>query len=67
ASQTAETSNVLGGLRADSLKQTEQGAQTNKQLTNISRTVDGQTQQSNYQAIGGGYSNLRTASQASLF
>ncbi|HAA31998.1 MAG TPA: hypothetical protein DCE56_35225 [Cyanobacteria bacterium UBA8553] len=67
ASQTAETSNVLGGLRADSLKQTEQGAQTNKQLTNLSRTVDGQTQQSNYQAIGGGYSNLRTASQASLF
>jgi hypothetical protein len=67
ASQTAETSNVLGGLRADSLKQTEQGAQTNKQLTNISRTVDGQTQQANYQAIGGGYSNLRTASQASLF
>ena len=67
ASQTAETSNVLGGLRADSLKQTEQGAQTNKQLTNISRTVDGQTQQANQQAIGGGYSNLRTASQASLF
>ncbi len=67
ASQTAETSNVLGGLRADSLKQTEQGAQTNKQLSNISRTVDGQTQQANYQAIGGGYSNLRTASQASLF
>lgn len=67
ASQTAETSNVLGGLRADSLKQTEQGAQTNKQLTNISRTVDGQTQQANQQAIGGGYSNLRTASQAGLF
>jgi hypothetical protein len=67
ASQNAETSKVLGGMRANSLKQTEQAAQANKQLTNISRTVDGQTQRDNNQAIGGGYSNLRTASQATLF
>jgi hypothetical protein len=67
ASQTAESSKVLAGIRADSLKQTEQAAQSNKQLTNISRTMDGQTQRDNSQMIGGGYSNLRTASQATLF
>ena len=67
AQQNADTSQVLGGVRSDLLKMNEQTAQTNVQLSNVSRTLDGQTAAKNAEQIGAGYSNLRTASRASLF
>jgi opacity protein-like surface antigen len=67
AQQNAETSQVLGGVRSDLLKMNEQAAQTNVQLSNVSRTLDGQTAAKNAEQVGVGYSNLKTASQAGLF
>lgn len=67
AQQNADNSQVLGGVRSDLLKMNEQTAQTNVQLSNVSRTLDGQTAVKNAEQIGAGYGNLRTASRASLF
>ena len=67
AQQNADTSQVLGGVRSDLLKMNEQTAQTNVQLSNVSRTLDGQTAAKNAEQIGAGYSNLRTGSRAALF
>ena len=46
----------------DVVKRTE-----NLNLTNISRSVDGQNQARQKEVVGQGFSNLRTASQARLF
>ncbi len=67
AQQNTETAQVLGGVRSDLLKMNEQAAQTNVQLSNVSRSLDGQAAVRNAEQIGAGYSNLRTASQAGLF
>jgi hypothetical protein len=67
ADQNAATTEVLGGVRSDLLKMNEQTAQTNVQLSNVSRSLDGQTAAKNAESIGAGYENLRTASQAGLF
>jgi hypothetical protein len=67
ADQNAATTEVLGGVRSDLLKMNEQTAQTNVQLSNVSRSLDGQTAAKNAESIGTGYGNLRTASQAGLF
>ncbi len=67
AQQNADTSQVLGGVRSDLLKMNEQTAQTNVQLSNVSRSLDGQTAAKNAEQIGAGYSNLRTGSRAALF
>ena len=67
AQQNTETAQVLGGVRSDLLKMNEQSAQTNVQLSNVSRSIDGQTAAKNAEQIGAGYTNLRTASQAGLF
>jgi hypothetical protein len=45
----------------------EQAAQTNVQLSNVSRSLDGQTAAKNAEQIGAGYGNLRTGSRAALF
>jgi opacity protein-like surface antigen len=67
ALQQAQTTQVLGGVRSDLLKMNEQQATDNLLQTNISRTLDGQQQQRNAEQVGTGFSNLKTASQASLF
>src|SRR4028118_87342 len=67
AQQNADTSQVLGGLRSDLLKMNEQATQTNVQLSNVSRSLDGQTAAKNAEQIGAGYGNLRTGSRAALF
>ena len=67
AQQNSDTSQVLGGVRSDLLKMNEQTAQTNVQLSNVSRTLDGQTAAKNAEQIGAGYSNLRTGARAALF
>jgi hypothetical protein len=67
AQQNTETAQVLGGVRSDLLKMNEQSAQNNVQLSNVSRSIDGQTAAKNAEQIGAGYTNLRTASQAGLF
>ena len=67
ADQNAATTEVLGGVRSDLLKMNEQTAQTNVQLSNVSRSLDGQTAVKNAESIGAGYGNLKTASQAGLF
>jgi hypothetical protein len=67
AQQNSDTSQVLGGVRSDLLKMNEQTAQTNVQLSNVSRSLDGQTAAKNAEQIGAGYGNLRTGSRAALF
>ncbi len=67
ALQQAQTTQVLGGVRSDLLKMNEQQATQTVVQTNISRTLDGQRQQRNAEQVGTGFSNLKTASQASLF
>ena len=67
AIQNAQTAKVMGSVQSNLLKSNEQQAQTNTQLTNISRTLDGQTQLENADRVGVGFSNLRITSQAGLF
>lgn len=67
AQQNAESAKLMGGVQSSLLKSNEQQAQANTQLTNMSRTMDGQTQAANAERVGAGFSNLGVASQASLF
>jgi hypothetical protein len=67
ATQNAETAKLMGGVQSSLLKQNEQQAQANTQLTNISRTMDGQTKAQNAERVGAGYGNFGVASQAGLF
>lgn len=67
AQQNTSTAAILGAIRADGLKSKQSQDLANLNLTNISRSLDGQNQARQKEIVGQGFSNLRTASQARLF
>ena len=67
AQQNTSTAAILGAMRADGLRLKQSQDLANLNLTNISRSLDGQNQMRNKEIVGQGFSNLRTASQARLF
>ena len=67
AQQNTQISGILGAMRSDSLKSKQSQDLANLNLTNISRSLDGQNQARQTEVVGQGFSNLRTASQARLF
>ena len=67
AQQNTQISGILGEMRSDGLKSKQSQDLANLNLTNISRSVDGQNQARQKEVVGQGFSNLRTASQARLF
>ncbi|MEO0934662.1 MAG: hypothetical protein AAFY21_13175, partial [Cyanobacteria bacterium J06641_2] len=67
AQQNTSTAAILGAMRADGLKSKQSQDLANLNLTNISRSLDGQNQMRNKEIVGQGFSNLRTAAQARLF
>ncbi|MEL7246522.1 MAG: hypothetical protein AAGM40_29985, partial [Cyanobacteria bacterium J06573_2] len=64
AQQNTQISGILGAMRSDGLKSKQSQDLANLNLTNISRSVDGQNQARQKEVVGQGFSNLRTASQA---
>ena len=67
AQQNNQIAGILGAMRTDELKLKQSQDLANLNLTNISRSVDGQNQARQKEVVGQGFSNLRTASQAQLF
>ena len=67
AKQNTQTAAMLGAMRTDGLKLQQSQELANLNLTNISRSLDGQNQARQKESVGQGFSNLRTASQARLF
>jgi hypothetical protein len=67
AQQNTQISGILGTMRTDGLKTKQSQDLANLNLTNISRSLDGQNQAKQKEVVGQGFSNLRTASQARLF
>lgn len=67
AQQNTQITGILGAMRTDGLKSKQSQDLANLNLTNISRSVDGQNQARQKEVVGQGFSNLRTASQARLF
>lgn len=67
AQQNAQTTSILGSLRADSLQATQNQQLTNLNLTNISRSLDGQNQAKQSEAVGTGLDTFKTAVRARLF
>ncbi|MBW4512437.1 MAG: hypothetical protein KME64_38990 [Scytonematopsis contorta HA4267-MV1] len=67
AQQNTQTAAILGAMRTDGLKLQQSQDLANLNLTNISRSLDGQNQARQKESVGQGFSNLRTASQARLF
>lgn len=67
AQQNAQTAAILGAMRTDGLKSQQSQDLANLNLTNISRSLDGQNQARQKESVGQGFSNLRTAAQARLF
>jgi hypothetical protein len=67
AQQNNQIAGILGAMRTDGLKSKQSQDLANLNLTNISRSVDGQNQSKQKEVVGQGFSNLRTASQAKLF
>ena len=67
AQQNTQISGILGAMRSDGLKTKQSQDLANLNLTNISRSLDGQNQARQKEVVGQGFSNLRTASQARLF
>ncbi|MEM7557346.1 MAG: hypothetical protein AAF378_25325 [Cyanobacteria bacterium P01_A01_bin.84] len=67
AQQNTQISGILGAIRSDGLKTKQSQDLANLNLTNISRSLDGQNQARQKEVVGQGFSNLRTASQARLF
>ena len=67
AQQNTQISGILGAMRSDSLKSKQSQDLANLNLTNISRSLDGQNQARQKEVVGQGFSNLSTASQARLF
>ena len=67
AQQNTQISGILGAMRSDGLKSKQSQDLANLNLTNISRSLDGQNQSRQKEVVGQGFSNLRTASQARLF
>lgn len=67
ARQNTQIAGILGAIRTDALKSQVSSGLTNLNLTNISRTLDGQNQAHQKETVGQGFSNLRTAAEAKLF
>jgi hypothetical protein len=67
AQQNTQIAGILGAMRTDGLKSKQSQDLANLNLTNISRSLDGQNQAQQKQVVGQGFNNLRTASQARLF
>ena len=67
AQQNTQISGILGAMRSDSLKSKQSQDLANLNLTNISRSLDGQNQSRQKEVVGQGFSNLRTAAQSRLF
>ncbi|NJO64423.1 MAG: hypothetical protein HC836_41535 [Richelia sp. RM2_1_2] len=67
AQQNTQITGILGAMRTDGLKSKQSQDLANINLTNISRSLDGQNQARQKESVGQGFSNLRTASQARLF
>ena len=67
AQQNTQITGILGAIRTDGLKSKQSQDLANLNLTNISRSLDGQNQARQKEVVGQGFSNLRTASQARLF
>ncbi|MEA5573424.1 hypothetical protein [Calothrix sp. UHCC 0171] len=67
AQQNTQIAGILGAMRTDGLKSKQSQDLANLNLTNISRSVDGQNQSKQKEVVGQGFNNLRVASQARLF
>lgn len=67
AQQNVQTTAILGAMRTDGLKLRQSQNLANLNLTNISRSLDGQNQAHQKQTVDQGFNNLRTAAQARLF
>ncbi|WP_242046408.1 MULTISPECIES: hypothetical protein [Calothrix] len=67
AQQNTQIAGILGAMRTDGLKLKQSQDLANLNLTNISRSLDGQNQAHQKETVGQGFNNLRTASQARLF
>ncbi|MGB3758469.1 MAG: hypothetical protein WBA07_19170, partial [Rivularia sp. (in: cyanobacteria)] len=67
AQQNTQITGILGAMRSDGLKSKQSQDLANLNLTNISRSLDGQNQSRQKEVVGQGFNNLRTASQARLF
>lgn len=67
AQQNTQIAGILGAIRTDGLKSKQSQDLANLNLTNISRSLDGQNQAQQKEVVGQGFNNLRTASQARLF
>ena len=67
AQQNTQISGILGAMRTDGLKTKQSQDLANLNLTNISRSLDGQNQARQKESVGQGFSNLRTAAQSRLF
>ncbi|MEM6403088.1 MAG: hypothetical protein AAF757_23140, partial [Cyanobacteria bacterium P01_D01_bin.116] len=57
AQQNASTAAILGAMRADGLKSKQSQDLANLNLTNISRSLDGQNQARQKEIVGQGFSN----------
>ena len=67
AQLNTQIAGILGAMRTSELKSKQSQDLANLNLTNISRSLDGQNQARQKEVVGQGFSNLRTASQARLF
>lgn len=67
ALQNAQTGAILGSIRADGLQAAQRQEMTNLNLTNISRSLDGQNQAKQAEIVGAGLDTLRITSRARLF
>jgi hypothetical protein len=67
AKQNTQIAAILGATRSDGLKLQHSQDLTNLNLTNISRSLDGQNQARQKETVSQGFNNLRTAAQAKLF
>ncbi len=67
AQQNTQITGILGAMRTDGLKSKQSQDLANLNLTNISRSVDGQNQARQKEVVGQGFNNLRTAAQSRLF
>ncbi|MBW4434329.1 MAG: hypothetical protein KME28_22090 [Pelatocladus maniniholoensis HA4357-MV3] len=67
AIQNAQIGEILGAMRADGLRMQQSQDLTNVNLTNISRSLDGQNQVHQREVVDQGYNNLKITAQARLF
>lgn len=67
AQQNVQISSMLGGVRKDNLQAAQRQELANINLTNISRSIDGQNQALSSELVGAGLGTLRITSQAKLF